>query len=340
MNEKSSARKAPLSVAIELTYRCNNSCIFCSCPWEADKSFIQRELTTDEWKAVINKAVSLGTCNVTLTGGEPLIRPDIKEILDYIGTHKGIENKRLITNSLLLTDEVLILLKKHNFAFSTSLPGIKTYRKLTGTKGAEQVLSSIKRASDLGLHVTTGITVTKLNKFELYETVATALLAGSNTILLNRFLPGGRGLKHRKQLELNRADVNEMLTTTEEVLSISKRKGTLGTEIPYCSIDNPKQFKQIHFGHICSAAKGFYVIDPSGYVRACNHSPVRVGTLDDFHESKYWQAFRDRAYRPASCTGCKELDFCDGGCREVAHICNGSISSDDPLRVGVEGVLR
>ncbi|MCL2529465.1 MAG: radical SAM protein [Coriobacteriia bacterium] len=331
MTEESLTRKVPLSVAVELTYRCNNSCIFCSCPWEADKSFIQRELTTDEWKTAINKAVLLGSENVTLTGGEPLMRSDILDILDYIGTHEEIKSKRLITNSLLLTDEVLILLKKHDFALSTSLPGVKTYRKHTGSKGAEQVLSWVKRASNLGLHVTTGITVTKLNKFELYETVAGALLAGSKTILLNRFLPGGRGLKHRKRLELSRADVNEMLATAEEVLSISKRRGMLGTEVPYCAIDNPEQYKQIHFGHICSAAKGFYVIDPSGYVRACNHSPVRVGTLDDFSENKYWQAFRLRAYRPTSCTGCDNQDFCDAGCREVAHICNGSIFSDDPL---------
>ena len=340
MTEESLTKKVPRSVALELSYRCNNSCIFCSCPWEADKNFIQRELTTEEWKTVINKAVSLGSNNVTLTGGEPLIRSDIREILDFIGTHEGITNKRLITNSLLLTDDVLAMLKKYNFAFSTSLPGVKTYRKLTGTNGAEQVLRWIKRASDLGLNVTTGITVTKLNKFELYETIASALLAGSKTILLNRFLPGGRGLKHRKQLELNRSDVNEMLTTAEEVLSISKRQGLLGTEIPYCAIDKPEQFKQIRFGHICSAAKGFYVTDPSGYVRTCNHSPVRVGTLDDFHESKYWHAFRERAYLPASCSGCEIQDLCDAGCREVAHICKGSIFSDDPLREGVNEVLK
>jgi len=334
MTEESFAQKVPSSVAVELTYRCNNSCIFCSCPWEADKSFIQKELTTDEWKTAINKAVSLGANNVTLTGGEPLMRSDIREILDFIGAHERITSRRIITNSLLLTDEMLLLLKKYNFAFSTSLPGVKTYRKHTGTKGAEQVLSWVKRASDLGLNVTTGITVTKFNKFELYETMASALLAGSKNILLNRFLPGGRGLKHMKQLELSRADINEMLATAEEVLLLSKRQGMLGTEVPYCTIDNPEQFKQIRIGHICSAAKGFYVIDPSGYVRVCNHSPVRVGTLDDFTESEYWHAFRNRAYLPSSCTGCKKQDLCDAGCREVAHICNGSIVSDEPLRAG------
>ncbi|MCL2808180.1 MAG: radical SAM protein [Coriobacteriia bacterium] len=335
MNDALRSKKVPEAAVLELTYRCNSKCLFCSCPWEADRSFIQKELATDEWKKVIDHVVSLGSKHVTLTGGEPLMRPDLHEILGYIGRDKRIENKRIITNSLLLTEELLALFKEYDFALSTSLPGIKTYRKHTGSKEVDRVLYWIKRAHAVGLDVTTGITVTKLNKFELYETIANALIAGSSSILLNRFLPGGRGLKHIKRLELNRKDLNDMLQTAEEVLLLSKRQGILGTEVPYCAIDNPEQYQQLRIGYLCSAAKGFFVIDPSGFVRACNHSPVRVGTLDDFFESPYWRAFRERAYLPASCVGCKMENSCDAGCREAAHICSGNIDADDPLLVGI-----
>jgi len=331
MVDKPSAKDVPSAVVLELTYRCNNSCLFCSCPWESDEDFKQEELSLDEWKTIVDGVVSLGVTSITLTGGEPLMRPDISDIIEYLGKCETITHRRIITNGLLLSEEMLALLKKHDFAFSTSLPGIKSYRKHTGNKGSKQVLHWIGRAHKHGLATTTGITVTKLNQSELYETMSHALLAGSDTILLNRFLPGGRGLKHRKQLELNRAEVNSMLQTAEKVLLLSKRTGSLGTEVPYCAIDNSEQYKQLRIGYICSAAKGFFVVDPSGHVRVCNHSPVRVGTLDNFSENAYWHAFRQRAYIPASCVLCEKVNFCDAGCREAASICNGSISAPDPI---------
>lgn len=85
----------PKTVALELTYKCNNKCIFCSCPWESDKTFKGNELTTDEWKEIIDKLVLLGLGGITLTGGEALLRPDIFELIEYIGKIKKIKYKRI-----------------------------------------------------------------------------------------------------------------------------------------------------------------------------------------------------------------------------------------------------
>ena len=267
----------------------------------------------------------------TFTGGEPLMRPDIVELITFVGTHPAIEAKRMISNLQLMDRRILRVLKDQGFALSTSLPGLKTYHLHTGSRRPQRVLRWIREAHRIGLHVTVGVTVTRLNLDELYETVATALIHGSDTILLNRFLPGGRGLQHRTMLELDRPQINQMLRVTEEVLRRANRFGSVGTELPYCAVDDPEQYQNLHFGFICSAAKGFFVIDPSGYVRACNHSPVRIGAIDVFSENPYWQAFADRAYTPHGCVFCSKASYCDGGCRESAHLCFGAIDAIDPL---------
>lgn len=122
-----------------------------------------------------------------------------------------------------------------------------------------------------------------------------------------------------------------MLNIAEKVLTLSTRKGSFDTEIPYCIVDNHDQYKNLNIGYICSAGKDFFVIDPSGYVRPCNHSPIKTGTVDDFMNNPYWQRFTDRDYIPSRCISCSKVNYCDGGYRESASICNGSLDSEDTV---------
>ena len=85
---------------------------------------------------------------------------------------------------------------------------------------------------------------------------------------------------------------------------------------------------------MCAAGKGFFVIDPSGYVKVCNHSPqscchwTEIETLQD---NQYWQSFVNHNYLPEMCKGCEHLGVkCEGGCREAAHVANGAINAPDP----------
>ena len=76
--------------------------------------------------------------------------------------------------------------------------------------------------------------VTKLNLPELYETISAALIAGADSLLLNRFLPGGRGLSH-PELILTREEVRLAADIAEEVLSRVKRQGHFGMKWSDCS---------------------------------------------------------------------------------------------------------
>ena len=219
------------------------------------------------------------------------------------------------------------------------MPGLKSFAENTDSDTpVEHILGVFARARELGCGTTVGVAVTKLNLPELYETISAALVAGADSLLLNRFLPGGRGLSH-PELMLTAEEVREVADVAEEVLSRAKRYGHFGTELPECMIDTEKyKFLQVSTG--CSAATEFFTVGPNGMIRACNHSPVEILRWDEWErlpECEEWMHFIRHDYLPEMCAGCARAAKCMGGCREAARVFLGSPSAPDPLLAnGVE----
>lgn len=92
---------------------------------------------------------------------------------------------------------------------------------------------------------------------------------------MNVFLKGGRGLKHADKLSLCLVEITETLDQVERVLQTSGRFGSVRTELPKCLV-NEKQYEKLDVASRCSAAIGFFVIGPSGYIRVCNHSQINL----------------------------------------------------------------
>lgn len=328
----------PPSVALELTYRCNHKCKFCSCPWYAPqlKYPIHQELSIEEWKKVVDILYNNGVEMFSLSGGEILLKEGFTELIRYI-REQG--NKRqihrpivVISNGLLMKKEYLEFFKEQDVHLSMSLPGYETFEYHTGVDNADGVLHWFNEAKSVGLSATLNVTVTNKNIHELFETVSLGLINGAHDVLLNRFLPGGRGLSYMNELKLTPRQVNEMLETTEEVLEYSNKYGNVGTEIPLCAIKNKPKYKRINIGYQCAAAKGFFVVDPSGQIRTCNHSPHIVGHIFNdpiVTDTTYWNTFAHSDYKPQMCGDCQNVSICDCGCREVANILYGSPKAAD-----------
>lgn len=340
----------PTTAVLEVTYECNHQCIFCSCPWErANGRFtIEPEMTLTQWKTVVSQLCDLGVSNIAFTGGEPLLKEGIFELLNFaseclterFSTADGELTSTivppslyLLSNGKLVDDTVLEFCSDHGITLSMSLPGLVTYTDHTGHDTADLVLSNFRKAKELNISTVANITVTRENLFELRRTLAAALLAGAGQVLLNRFLPGGRGLAYTDRLSLEPGNVKEILSIADEVLTKAGRFGTLGTEIPIC-LANPSDYTNITAGTHCSAARQFFVIGPSGFIRVCNHSEHRLVHFENYtqlKENKYWNTFLQKKFMPEECAGCRKRSDCDAGCREAAHITGGSLSSPDPL---------
>ncbi len=341
----------PATAVLEMTYRCNHSCLFCSCPWFSPRGDydVRPELTVKEWKGLIERLCTLGCFNLAFTGGEPLLKEGLEEIVEFaagcnarrIETENGCLVERnvkpnlfLLSNGKIMSRALIDLCARHNIHLSMSLPGLSTFEahNRAGTS-PDTILNWFRAAKEANVVTNVGITVTRLNIHELYETIAEALIAGADTLLMNRFLPGGRGLSHSEELSLDRNDITTMLDTAETVLRTANRTGSVGTELPLCLVDK-NRYRHLNVGTRCAAAKGFFVIDPSGYARVCNHSPVRLNhytEMDGLKSQPYWKTFVFREYLPEECSGCDLTNKCDGGCREAAHICGVGVSARDPL---------
>lgn len=337
----------PFAAVFEMTYKCNHKCLFCSCPWEAPDSNYQKdkELTIEEWKECASKLCDMGVSNFSYTGGEPLMKEGIFELIEYIASlkakhiNKDLEiiekapDQYLITNGQLLKDEHLDFIKKHDISLSLSLPGLRTYNQHTQNGHPERILELFQKTKEKGIKTTVNIATTKLNLHELYETISNALIAGADNLLINRFLPGGRGLRNVEKLLLNKEETLQMINVSEEVLVKANRTGSVGTELPLCILDG-KKYEKLSVGSQCSGGTDFFVIGPEGRVRTCNHSAIQLQHYKDIEELKndnYWKRFVFRDYQPEMCDKCELLHQCDGGCREAAHIYTGLLDGNDPL---------
>jgi MoaA/NifB/PqqE/SkfB family radical SAM enzyme len=102
--------RLPLEGSIDLTYRCNNTCRHCWL-WEADTPAVAaRELTLEEIRGIVDQARALGCRRWSISGGEPMLRPDFPDIFDYV-TSKAV-GYTLITNGTLITPEIAQLMKR------------------------------------------------------------------------------------------------------------------------------------------------------------------------------------------------------------------------------------
>ena len=341
----------PGTAVLEMTYRCNHRCVFCSCPWEADHGDFARlpELTVEQWKPVLRRLAEMGVTDFAFTGGEPLLKEGLVELLEYaagcltehIFTADGVLQSRvgaprlfLLSNGTGVDRPILEVCRRLQIQLSMSLPGLGTYREHTQAGDPDTVLQNFREAAAMGVATVAGITVTRRNLPELYQTIAAAFLAGAGSVLLNRFLPGGRGLSHPDRLSLSWDETRQMLDVAEQALRDAGRYGNVGTELPRCLLDDPTRYEHLEVGTRCSAVVRFFTIDPSGYVRVCNHSPVRLEPFDRIDAVKthpYWLRFVRKDYLPAACTGCGAAGDCDGGCREAAHIARGTLVGLDPL---------
>jgi cyclic pyranopterin phosphate synthase len=141
-----------LNIRIAITARCNLRCSYCHGEGEErPHNSALKEMRANEISHIANVAVSLGISRVKLTGGEPLLRSDIEEIVTRISSIPGLTDLSMTTNGSLLAPLAKVLhesgLKRVNISLPTLDP--RTYHNLTGGK-VEDVLRGVKAAADVG----------------------------------------------------------------------------------------------------------------------------------------------------------------------------------------------
>jgi cyclic pyranopterin phosphate synthase len=153
MNLTDNCGRPLLNLRISITQRCNNRCAFCHKEGEVQRANRSAELmSVEEIVRMAKVAVGLGIGRVKLTGGEPLMRKDLPEIVSGIAAIAGLKDLSLTTNGLLLGGGMAKKLRDCGLKrVNISLPSLnpETYHKLTGGK-LEAALEGVKAAIDAG----------------------------------------------------------------------------------------------------------------------------------------------------------------------------------------------
>lgn len=138
------------SIRVSVTRKCNLRCFYCHREGEEEKALT--EMTADEICNIIKIAASFGVNKVKLTGGEPLLRADIIEVVSRIRGLRGIREIAMTTNGVLLEEYALDLraagLDRVNISLDTLNPD--KYSQITGLNALTKVLSGIKEAKRVG----------------------------------------------------------------------------------------------------------------------------------------------------------------------------------------------
>jgi len=180
----------PVMGVIVVTYRCNSNCPMCDLK---RRSKLHKELTTSEFKKIIDELVRIKTSGISFTGGEPLLRKDIFELIAYANS-KGLVTT-LNTNALLLNSRNLHLLlsvKPDNINISLDSASSALYDRLRGTKNGLKKLNNLMKKittqikeQHLPITLTSVTTVGKTNISELTDIARLAQKMGFHKIGFN-----------------------------------------------------------------------------------------------------------------------------------------------------------
>jgi len=151
---KDSFGRPLLNLRVSVTQRCNLHCPYCHREGEEKRvSNSVNEMTSEEIVRIVKIAVSLGMRRVKITGGEPLLRPDIVDIVKGIAGLEGLKDLSMTTNGTLLSEYAEGLRHNGLMRVNVNIPTLdsETYHKLTGGN-LQEVLNGIEAAINAGLN--------------------------------------------------------------------------------------------------------------------------------------------------------------------------------------------
>lgn len=198
---------------ISVTDNCNLRCIYCM--KEKNNKFLKLEekLTDDEIYKIVYEFSKLGIKKIRITGGEPLVRKNILNLIENLNNINGIEEIYITTNGILLLDYVEILAKNGVKGVNISLDSLKDYKFKDITRGGDlnKVLKAIDKCIECGIKVKLNtVIIDEINKDEVLDFIALTIKKPIDVRFIE-LMPIGEG-KNFKPI------------TNREILDIIKKK--------------------------------------------------------------------------------------------------------------------
>jgi radical SAM protein with 4Fe4S-binding SPASM domain len=324
----------PLTLHLELTDSCNLRCRHCSA---GNLPRNERMLTLEELEGLFTSMKRIGTFRLGLTGGEPLLRDDLMDIID-LAVKYGL-SPCLTTNGLLLTEEIAEELGKRALAWlNISLEGAtpQTHDYIRGKGTFNQVLERIATASK-SCRFSLAFTLMKMNYHESRACAKLAKQVGAEAAVFRPLYPIGTASLHTELM----LSFSEYLAALDELAAMEKELNTSNAQFcnnhpwgPQTRIDS-RSIVYNNFG--CGAGNLVCSVSVSGEVSPCSYLPssyiagnIKQEPLEHIWSNspvfKHIRSLKSNKF----CEKCKSYRICRGGCRARAVAISHSINAPDP----------
>jgi len=318
----------------ELTFACPVQCSYCSNPLELSASR-KNELSTEDWIRVMRQARKLGAVQLGFSGGEPLVRTDLEELVIEAKSLGYYIN--LITSSIGLTAEKITTLKEAGLGhIQISFQGSnrESNKLLGGTDSFDHKVAMTKEVIKQELALGLNFVLHRQNLHQVEEFLTMAQSVGAEFVELANCQYYGWGLHNREHLLPSQEQLIEAERVTNEFRKKYKGDMDIFFVAPDYYDDRPKK---------CSNGWGttFMTVNPEGEVLPCQAAKVIPGLefpnvrdhdlKDIWNNSDLFNRFRGTDWMTEPCKSCPEKEIDLGGCRCQALMLTGDATNADPV---------
>lgn len=288
----------PLSVYICITDRCQYSCLYCSAK-NRDRG---KELSTEKWKKIIAGIQDMGTGWIGFTGGEPLMREDLEEIISSV-TDKS--STILFTNGKELSFERASALKKSGlFALSVSLdsPEESLHNRIRGDKNAyAKALEAVKNSRRAGLYTIVQSVIFKkeLTAGKIFRLCKLAKKHGAHEIRLHQPAPTGKLFSYNKNKDIC-FDDNDRKTLVKIQHQANRKWFGFPKVSSFPYSEGPEKFG-------CNAGIYHSYITASGELFPCDFIPISFGSLVGADIKEMYNRMKKKVLVPKKSCWCVSL---------------------------------
>jgi radical SAM protein len=354
----------PFIVIWETTQACDLACVHCRACAQPVRSAL--ELSTEEAKRLIDEVAALEAPVFVLTGGDPLKRPDIFELVDYASA-SGVRISLTPSATPLLTREAILRLKQCGLArLAISLDGPTAeihdaFRRVPGSY--DRTLQAVCQAREIGLPVQINTTITRRNLRFLDATIA--LLEQLDIVLWSVFflVPTGRGsatdlvtaeefeqvfdklhqTSQRVKFDIKSTEAQHYRRFLLQRRTEEKRKGNGHRLPPMLGMSTSDGIDRAPRG--INDGKGFVFVSHLGEVFPSGFLPVSAGNVreqaltDLYRHSPLFVALRDSKSLKGKCGVCEFREVC-GGSRARAYALTGDMFAEEACCVWQPKVIE
>ena len=329
MNER------PYTLVAELTYRCPLRCVYCSNPVQLER--FGRELDTATWRRVLREAEALGVVQLHLTGGEPLLRDDLEELVEEARARQLYSN--LITSGIGLEEARLQRLRDRGLdAVQISFQDVDlaTATRIAGRDAFADKQAAVAITRRLGLPLTVNVVIHRENIDRVEAIIALAEQLGADRLELANTQYLGWALANRAALLPSAA----AMARAKDIADAARVRLRGRMEVLFVL---PDYHRDVPRACMDGWARRTIVVSPDGTMLPCHNAQtittlhfdnVRDRSVDDIWErSEAFQAFRGDDWMQEPCRTCERRTVDFGGCRCQAFHLTGDAAATDPACV-------